>query len=93
MSIKINGIVRSSTEPINSANTDLYYNTTEHILYYWDKDSKTWIDLNQVIIDTYNSYLDSGSTNQVLQKNSNTDFDFSWKTLEDPIHPMLLMGG
>jgi hypothetical protein len=89
MSIKVNGIVKSATEPINSANTDLYFNTTENILYYWDKSTESWIDLNQVILD----YLDSGTTNQVLMKNSNIDFDFDWKTLEDPIHPMLLMGG
>jgi hypothetical protein len=85
MYIRVNGIVKSATEPINSANTDLYFNTTENILYYWDKNTESWINLN--------SYLDSGSTNQVLMKNSNVDFDFDWKTLEDPLNPMLLMGG
>ena len=80
-SIPVSRYTFSETAPLNPASGDRWIDAITGIEYTYldDTTSKQWVELG-LTID--NSLPVSGTTNQVLAKNTNTSFDVSWKTID-----------
>lgn len=75
----------SETAPLNPSAGDIWFNSVEAttLLYYEDADSSQWIEVSGGNRGLPGYGIPSGGTSgQYLAKNSNTDYDFSWITVD-----------